>query len=93
MDQQVIKEMIELIGGKRIEFNPSLVIRETPHSWPIKVKAVSYDRFVEVEYELMYEPKDGKTLWENTEARVQNAIVQRLRLVIYQRTKKENVLK
>jgi hypothetical protein len=40
MNEQVIKEMIELAGGTRLEFD-DLMVKMSPHTWPVMIERIS----------------------------------------------------
>lgn len=79
MDQQVLREMIELISGSKIEFS-DLTVRNSPHSFPHRITQVAQD------YKNVYVTIDGEVLeWMKLNEKEKNTIIQRLRLLISKR--------
>jgi hypothetical protein len=81
MEQQVIKELIELVGtGNRVEFK-DLTVKKNPHSWPVPIHEiyVGQDRELTV---VVGKNKD-EYLFKEVSSMVQNTTTQRLRLMVH----------
>jgi hypothetical protein len=61
MKQEVVKMIRELVGGENLYFDTSLLIKITPHTWPVQIWAVSVSPKDEIY--LM----DGLEVWHQLE--------------------------
>jgi hypothetical protein len=82
MNQQVIKELIELIGGGiHVDFKDDPIrIRLSPHSIPKKVASINYDHNGVY---LLINGEEKK--WSEVSEEVKNSVTQRLRLIVHQK--------
>jgi len=75
-NKQVVRELIELTGSIKLEFD-DLIVRMSPHSHPIHIDAVSYD------YKTVYAIINGEMKeWDQLTDPVKNTIAQRLRILV-----------
>lgn len=79
MEQQVIKELIELTGGGiHVDFDDPIKVKMSPHSYPEKITAVRFDHNGVY---LVINKEEKK--WSDVNVAVQNTITQRLRLMVH----------